>query len=68
MEYKLNDLVEMKKEHPCHKSKQWRIIRMGADIRIKCLGCGSSVLMARSEFERKLKKIIPVETEVEECH
>ena len=68
MEYKLNDLVEMKKEHPCHKSKQWRIIRMGADIRIKCLGCGSSVLMPRSEFERKVKKIIPVETEVEECH
>lgn len=65
MEYKLNDIVEMKKEHPCHKSKQWRIIRMGADIRIKCLGCGSSVLMPRSEFERKVRKIIPVtETEV----
>ena len=68
MEYKLNDLVEMKKEHPCHKSKQWRIIRMGADIRIKCLGCGTSVLMPRSEFEKKVKKIIPVDTEVEECH
>ena len=42
-EYGLNDIVEMKKEHPCHKSKQWKIIRMGADIRIKCLGCGASV-------------------------
>ena len=31
MEYDLNDIVEMKKEHPCHKSKQWKIIRMGAD-------------------------------------
>lgn len=59
MEYKLNDIVEMKKEHPCHKSKLWRIIRMGADIRIKCQGCGSSVLMPRSEFERKVKKIFP---------
>ncbi|MBR2700822.1 MAG: DUF951 domain-containing protein [Erysipelotrichaceae bacterium] len=58
MEYKLNDIIEMKKEHPCHKSKQWRIIRMGADIRIKCLGCGNSVLMPRSEFERKLKKVV----------
>lgn len=58
MEYKLDDIIEMKKEHPCHKSKQWRIIRMGADIRIKCLGCGNSVLMPRSEFERKLKKIV----------
>lgn len=61
MEYKLNDIVEMKKEHPCHKSKQWRIIRMGADIRIKCLGCGSSVLFPRAEFEKKVKKIFPVE-------
>ena len=34
--YDLNDIVEMKKEHPCHKSKYWRVIRMGADIRIKC--------------------------------
>lgn len=46
-QYDLNDIIEMKKEHPCHKSKQWKIIRMGADIRIKCLGCGSSVLMPR---------------------
>ena len=61
MEYKLNDIIEMKKEHPCHKSRQWRIIRMGADIRIKCLGCGNSVLMPRSEFERKLKKVVSSE-------
>lgn len=58
MEYKLDDIVEMKKEHPCHLSKQWRIIRVGADIRIKCLGCGTSVLMDREEFERKCKKVI----------
>lgn len=58
MEYDLNDIVEMKKEHPCRKSKHWKIIRMGADIRIKCLGCGTSVLFPRSEFEKKLKKVI----------
>ena len=57
-EYDLNDIVEMKKEHPCHKSKYWKIIRMGADIRIKCLGCGTSVLFPRTEFEKKLKRII----------
>ena len=56
--YDLNDIVELKKEHPCHKSKQWRIIRMGADIRIKCLGCGASVLMPRVKFEKKLKKVV----------
>jgi len=58
MEYNLNDIVEMKKEHPCRKSKQWTIIRMGADIRIKCNGCGTSVLFEREEFERKLKKVV----------
>ena len=65
-EYNLNDIVEMKKEHPCHKSKQWRVIRMGADIRIKCLGCGTSVLFPRTEFEKKLKKVgehAPIEEE-----
>ena len=57
-DYDLNDIVEMKKEHPCHKSKNWKIIRMGADIRIKCLGCGTSVLFPRVQFEKKLKRII----------
>ena len=57
-EYDLNYIVEMKKEHPCHKSTQWKVISMGADIRIKCLGCGASVLMPRVKFEKKLKKVI----------
>ena len=63
MEYNLNDIVEMKKQHPCRKSTQWKIIRMGADIRIKCLGCGSSVLFPRSEFEKKLKKVLTITIE-----
>ena len=36
MEYGLNDIVELKKEHPCKKSKLWKVIRMGADIKVKC--------------------------------
>ncbi|HEY8436205.1 MAG TPA: DUF951 domain-containing protein [Haloplasmataceae bacterium] len=62
-EYSLNDVVEMKKPHPCGTNR-WRIIRMGADIRIKCLHCGRSVLMQRREFERKLRKVFPA-TELE---
>lgn len=58
MDYKLNDIVEMKKPHPCKKATQWQIIRMGADIKIKCLGCGSVVMFPRREFEKKLKKIV----------
>lgn len=58
MDYQLNDIVEMKKQHPCRKSKYWQIIRMGADIKIKCQGCGAAVMFPRSEFERKLKCIV----------
>lgn len=56
-DYALHDIVEMKKPHPCGENK-WKIIRMGADIRIKCVGCDRSVLIPRSEFTKKLKKII----------
>lgn len=55
--YELNDVVEMKKQHPCGENR-WEIIRMGADIRIKCLGCGQLVMMPRREFNRKLKKVL----------
>ena len=57
--YQLNDVVEMKKEHPCAtRSKRWVITRMGADIKIKCLGCGSIVMLTRHSFEKNLKKVI----------
>ena len=55
-EYNLNDIVIMKKEHPCGNN-EWQIIRLGADIKIKCLKCGRSVMIPRIEFNKKLKKI-----------
>ena len=58
MEYKLNDIVEMKKAHPCKKSTQWQIIRMGADIKIKCTGCGRLIMMTRRDFEKRMKKVL----------
>ncbi len=57
IDYEINDIVEMKKAHPCGTNK-WKIIRMGADIRIKCLGCDHSVMMPRTEFRKKLKKVL----------
>ncbi|SPN74290.1 DUF951 domain-containing protein [Brochothrix thermosphacta] len=57
MGYDLKSVVEMKKQHPCG-SNAWEIIRMGMDIRIKCLGCGHSVLIPRRDFDKKIKKII----------
>ncbi len=58
-EYKLNDIVEMKKPHPCvYKSKQFLIIRIGSDIKIKCLGCNNIIMMPRFKFNESAKKII----------
>lgn len=56
-QFQLNDVVEMKKQHPCG-TNAWKIIRMGADIRIKCEGCQHSVLIPRKEFEKKMKKVL----------
>jgi hypothetical protein len=56
-EFSLNDVVEMKKPHPCGANR-WKIIRLGMDIRIKCVGCDHSVLIPRKEFSRKLKKVL----------
>ncbi|KRN66946.1 DUF951 domain-containing protein [Pediococcus cellicola] len=55
--YDLNDEVEMKKPHAC-QANDWKIIRMGMDIKIKCLNCGHIVMLPRREFERKLKKVL----------
>ncbi|MBS3991600.1 MAG: DUF951 domain-containing protein [Erysipelothrix sp.] len=58
MVYQLHDIVQLKKDHPCKKSSFWEITRMGVDIKLKCLGCGSSVMLERIEFDKRLKKII----------
>ncbi len=55
--FAVGDIVEMKKQHPCG-SKQWEVIRTGADFRIKCLGCSHQVMLARTKFEKGVKKII----------
>lgn len=56
-QFGINDVVEMKKQHPCG-TNSWKVIRMGADIRIKCLGCGHSIMIPRNEFTKKMKRVI----------
>jgi hypothetical protein len=51
---KLGDIVRLKKVHPCG-SCEWRVVRLGADIGIRCLGCGRRVLLARHVFERRVR-------------
>lgn len=63
-DYRLFDVVEMKKEHPCIKrSKLFQIIRLGADIKIMCLGCGAFIMMDRTSFNKSIRKIISHEME-----
>ena len=57
MDYNLGSIVIMRKQHPCGTNK-WEIIRMGADIKIKCLNCGRSIMLPRIEFNKKLKKVV----------
>jgi hypothetical protein len=57
MEIKLGDRVRLKKKHPCG-SYEWEVVRLGADIGIKCLKCQRRVLIERSVFERRVKTFV----------
>ncbi len=56
-EFYLGDIVQTRKGHPCG-SDCWEVIRLGADIKMKCTGCGRIVMLPRSQFEKSVKKII----------
>ena len=55
--YNVGDIVETRKGHPCG-SKEWEVTRIGADFKIKCLGCGRVVMLPRVKFEKSVKKVI----------
>lgn len=55
-EFKMGDVVRMKKKHPCG-SYHWEVTRMGADIKIKCTGCGRLVMIPRMEFEKRMLRV-----------
>ena len=55
--YEVGDVVTLKKGHPCG-SKEWEILRVGADFRLKCLGCGHQIMIARKLLEKNVKEIV----------
>ncbi|MFC1961929.1 DUF951 domain-containing protein [Chloroflexota bacterium] len=57
MEIRLGDVVRLKKQHPCG-SDEWQVVRLGADIGIRCQKCQRRVLLTRSVYERRVKKIV----------
>ena len=54
---KLGDVVKLKKPHPCG-TNEWEIVRVGADIGLKCRGCDRRVMLVRSEFDRRFRGFI----------
>jgi len=57
MEIKLGDVVRLKKKQPCG-SYEWQVVRLGADIGIRCLKCGRRILLERNIFERRIRDVI----------
>ncbi len=57
MDVRVGDILHMKKPHPCG-SLEWRVLRSGMDFRLKCLGCGHEVLIARAKAEKGIRQII----------
>ena len=53
----VGDVVQMRKGHPCG-GDTWRIVRVGADIGIRCLTCDRKVMLPRAEFERRVKRFV----------
>lgn len=57
MDYAVGDIVQTKKSHPCG-GKEWEILRVGMDFRIRCTTCGHMVMLPRAKFEKSVKKIV----------
>ena len=56
MDIQLGDILEMKKAHPCGE-KKWLVLRTGADFRLKCLGCGHEVMIARFKADKNILQV-----------
>ena len=57
----VGDIIETKKNHPCG-GKNWEILRVGADIKLKCTTCGRIVMLIREETEKRIKKVVSSNT------
>ena len=57
LQFRVNDILELKKAHPCG-SKQFKVLRVGSDIRIVCLGCNRDMSLDRIKLEKATKKIL----------
>lgn len=56
MNIQVGNIVKLKKQHPCG-SKEWEVLRSGADFRLKCCGCGHQIMLARPALEKNVREI-----------
>lgn len=56
MDIKVGNILRLKKKHPCGSS-EWEVLRIGADFRLKCVGCGHQIMIARKMVEKNVKEI-----------
>ena len=62
MDINVGDVLQMKKNHPCG-SREWKVLRVGMDFRLRCLGCGHEVMLPRAKAEKNIKKVLPKDGE-----
>ncbi len=60
--YDIGDLLVLKKGHPCGENL-WEVVKLGADIRLKCAKCGRLIIIPRIELNKKIKKVKEKEKE-----
>ena len=56
MDVQVGDVLELKKQHPCG-SREWLVLRVGMDFKLRCAGCGHELMLPRSKAEKNIKKI-----------
>lgn len=62
MDIQVGDILKMKKQHPCG-SAEWEVLRIGADFRLKCAGCGHQIMIPRVKAEKNVRGVIRKELE-----
>lgn len=54
---KIGDILQLKKKHPCG-SNEWKVLRIGADFRLECMGCQHQIMIPRPQLEKNVKKVL----------
>jgi hypothetical protein len=57
MDLRMGDVVRLRKQHPCG-GFEWEIVRIGADIGLRCQTCGRRILLPRSKIEKRIKHVV----------